>query len=145
MCHVELALRGTYSSSVAVSQAKSAALRAVELDPQMIDSHSCLGCAQALDWDWAGAEKSFRRALSLGAHVGTSRQYALVLTAMRRFDEASHHLEMVQRIDPFSFRLKIARAKFLYLTRRYEEGVRQVSEPLIYGPFPLKHASTLHL
>lgn len=69
------------------------------------------------------AEKSFLQGLSLGTQVSSSRRYGLFLTAMGRFDEASHHLGTSQNIDPFSNRQKIAWKKFLYLTGRYEEGV----------------------
>ena len=137
-CHMEMALRGVGPSSTLVSRAKEAALRAIELDPEMIESYSCLGGAQALQWDWAGAEKSFLQGLSLGTQVSSSRRYGLFLTAMGRFDEASHHLQTAQNIDPFSNRQKIAWTKFLYLTGRYEEGVRLLSEQLIYGPFPME-------
>jgi TolB-like protein len=137
-CQVELALRGAVPSSTAVSCAKAAALRAIELDPEMIESYSCLGAAQALEWDWDGAEKSFRHGASLGVHVSGSRRHGLFLMALGRFDEASHHLEIVQRIDPFSNRQKIARTKFLHLARRYEEGLRQLEEPSIYGPLPVE-------
>jgi len=137
-CHTELALRGAVPSSIAVPRAKAAALRAIELDPEMIESYSCLGAAQALEWDWDGAEKSFRHAASLGKHVSASRRHGLFLAAMGRFDEASHPLEIAQRVDPFSNRQKVARTKFLHLTRRYEEGVHQLSELSIYGPLPVE-------
>ena len=137
-CHTELALRGATSSSKLVSVARQEALRAMELDPEMIESHSCLAAAQALAWEWKDAEKSFRHGLSLGTHVSASRRYGMFLTALGRFDEASHHLERAQQIDPFSNRQKAARIKFLHLTRRFEEALRQLSEPSIYGPMPVE-------
>jgi TolB-like protein len=137
-CYIEKALRGTTPSSSAISLAKSAALRAVELDPGMIQSYASLACTQALEWAWADAEKNFLHALDIGMHVIASRQYALFLASMQRFDEAAHRLEMAQVIDPFSYRQKVARAKFLHITRRYDEGVRQLSEPAIYGPHPVE-------
>ena len=138
MCQVELALRGARPSTVVVSRAKAAARRALELDPNMIESHSSLGCAQALEWDWTSAEASFQRAFELGVHAGASRQFAMVLTALGRFDEASHRLELAQRIDPFSSRQKTARAKFFYLHRQFERGAALISEPQIYGPLPIE-------
>ena len=63
---------------------------------------------------------------------------ALTLFSLGRYDEACHHLEVAQRIDPFSNRQKVARARFLHIRGRFEEGLRQLSEPLIYGPIPLE-------
>ena len=137
-CHTELALRGAPSSSTLVSVAEQAALRAIELDPAMIESYSCLGSAQALQWDWESAQKSFLHGLSLGTHVSASRRYALFLAALGRYDEAAHHLETALHIDPFSNRQKVARLKLLHMKRRFEEGLRQLSEPLLYGPLPME-------
>jgi TolB-like protein len=137
-CNIEMALRGASPSSTLVSIAKEAALRAIELDAESIESYSCLGSAQALEWDWENAEKSFLYGQGLGFQVSASRRYGLFLAALGRYDEASHHLEAAQRTDPFSNRQKVARLKFLRLTRRFEEGLGQLSEPLHYGPLPLE-------
>jgi TolB-like protein len=137
-CNLEIALRGASPSSALVAIAKEAALRAIELDAESIESYSCLGSAQALEWDWENAEKSFLRGQGLGFQVSASRRYGLFLAALGRYDEASHHLEAAQRIDPFSNRQKVARLKFLHLTRRFEEGLGQLSEPLLYGPLPIE-------
>jgi TolB-like protein len=137
-CNLEMALRGASPSSTLISRAKDAALHAIELDPEMIESYSCLGGAQALAWEWEDAEKSFLHGESLGLHANASRRYALFLTALGRFDEASHRLEIVQSIDPFSNRQKVSRMRFLHITRRFEEGLRQLSEPMIYGPLPVE-------
>jgi TolB-like protein/tetratricopeptide (TPR) repeat protein len=137
-CNLEIALRGASPSSTLVSIAKEAALRAIELDAESIESYSCLGSAQALEWDWENAENSFLRGQGLGFQVSASRRYGLFLAALGRYDEASHHLEAAQHTDPFSNRQKVARLKFLHLTRRFEEGLGQLSEPLLYGPLPLE-------
>ena len=112
-CQAELALHGTHPSSTALAAARAAALRAVELDPEMIEPYSCLGVAQALEWNWQDAEASFQHGASIGLQVSAARRYGLFLTAMGRFDEASHHLEIAQQIDPFANRQKAARMRFL--------------------------------
>ena len=125
-------------TSASVSLAKDASLRAIELDAGMVDPHATLGSALALQWDWEGAEKSFLHGLSLGTHVSALRDYALFLTALKRFDEASQYLGAAERIDPFSYRQKVARAKFLHLTRRHSEAIHLWSGPLIHGPRPIE-------
>jgi TolB-like protein len=137
-CNMELALRGTSPVSTLVSVAREAALRAIELDPEMIESYSCLGSAQALEWDWENAEKSFVHGQALGSHAAASRRFAVFLAILGRDDEASFHLDNAQQIDPFSNRQKVARARFLHITRRFEEGLRQLSEPFLYGPLPVE-------
>jgi TolB-like protein/tetratricopeptide (TPR) repeat protein len=142
-CNLEMALRGASPSRTLILTAKQAAQRGIELDADMIESYSCLGGAQALEWDWINAEKSFLHGMELGTHASAARRYGLFLTALGRLDEASHHFATAQQIDPFSNRQKAARAKFLHLTRRYEEGLRPLSQPLIYGPLPVEARSLL--
>lgn len=60
-CYMEMALRGMGPSPTFVSRAKEAALRAIGLDPEMIESYSCLGDAQALEWNWAARRRAFFR------------------------------------------------------------------------------------
>lgn len=138
LCYTEMALRGAIGSSETIPRARAAATRAVELDPEMFGCYCSLASAQALEWEWFRAEESFARALRLGLHTVTSRLYSLFCAARGRFDEGLHHMEMAQRVDPFSYRQKVARAKFFHLTRRYEEGVGQLLGPLLYGPQPLE-------
>jgi TolB-like protein/Tfp pilus assembly protein PilF len=137
-CHLEILIRGASSQSTSISLAKEASLRAIELDAGMVDAHATLGSTLALEWDWDAAEKSFLHGLNLGANASALRDYALFLTALNRFDEASEYLGAAQRIDPFSSRQKIARAKFFHLTRRSSEAMALWSGPLIHGPLPLE-------
>jgi tetratricopeptide (TPR) repeat protein len=135
-CQYEMAVSGIAGSFDAVCRAKSATLRALELEPEMIGAHSCLGSVLALECSWTAAEKSFRHSLSLGKDAGSFRQFALFLTALGRFGEARHYLDRAQAIDPFSYRQKLAYAKILYLSRRYEEAVERFAGPLTYGSLP---------
>ncbi len=137
-CHLEMAMRGLSVTSASVSQAKDASLRAIEIDAGMVDPHATLGSALALEWDWKSAEKSFLHGLNLGTQVSAVRDYALFLAALKRFDEASQYLGTAERIDPFSYRQKVARAKFFHLTRRHSEAIRLWSGPLIHGPLPIE-------
>ena len=137
-CNTEMALRGTTVSSALLDAAREAALRAIELDADMIEPYSCLGSVQALNWEWEDAEKSFLHGMSVGWHAATARRYGMFLAALGRSDEAAHHLKSAAQIDPFSNRHKVAWAKFLQLTRRGEEALRQLSEPQLYGPIPVE-------
>ena len=137
-CYYSMALRGAHHSADLVSQAKKAVIRALELDPQMVEALSAMGGILTLEWDWNGAEASFIQATKMGSHATSFRQFAMFLTASERFDEAWLYLQKAQQIDPFSYRQKIACAKFFYLSRRYEEALEHFSTPLTYGPLPLE-------
>ncbi len=135
-CYFAMAQRGAPDSAKLVAEARKASLRALELDPEMIEAHSALACAFAMDWQWGEAENGFRRALALGSHHGTYRQFSTFLSALGRFDEAWIHLQIAQQIDPFSYRQKISYARFLYWSRRFDEAADHFSKPTKYGPLP---------
>jgi TolB-like protein len=134
--YCEMALRGIPDSSVAVSQAHQAAERARQLDPDMMLVPACMGSALTLSWKWPAAELSFKQALALGENAGTYRQYAMFLAARGRLREAWNYIQKAQQIDPFSYRQKVLYTRLLYLSRNYENGLRYMSEQLLYGRLP---------
>jgi tetratricopeptide (TPR) repeat protein len=107
------------------------------LEPSMSEAHTAYACALALDWNWTEAESEFERALTLGSHQGTYRQYSTFLSALGRFDEAWSYLQISQQLDPFSYRQKVSYARFLYVSRLYEDAVEHFAR-LSYGPLPLE-------
>ena len=134
--YCEMVLRGAPDSAVAISNASQAAERAATLDSDLIEVPACKGSALALSWKWREAEVSFNRALDLGRHAGTYRQYAMFLAARSRLREAWNYIQRAQQIDPFSYRQKVLYTRLLYLSRNYEDGLRYMSEQLLYGRLP---------
>jgi TolB-like protein/Tfp pilus assembly protein PilF len=135
-CYIGMTQRGAPESAQLVAQARKASLRALELDPEMIEAHSAMACVLAMEWNWKEAETNFKRALELGSHHGTYRQLATFLAALGRFDEAWSYLQIAQQIDPFSYRQKASYARLLFWSRRYKEAAEHFSKPLMYGPLP---------
>ena len=136
-CCYWMAQRGAPDSANFVARAKEAAERAMALEPSMIEAHTAYACALAMDWQWSEAEGEFERALTLGSHQGTYRQYSAFLSVLGRYDEAWSYLQIAQQLDPFSYRQKVSYARFLYVSRLYEEAVEHFARPS-YGPLPLE-------
>ncbi|HWW14008.1 MAG TPA: protein kinase [Candidatus Dormibacteraeota bacterium] len=107
-------------------KAKAAAIRAIELDDSLAEAHGSLGFVKLLfDWDWAGAEHEFRRALELNpnlprVHMG----YAIYLLTLRRPDEASEEFGRADAIDPFTGQSHMDRAWLLFNVSRFEEAIQ---------------------
>lgn len=137
-CCYWMAQRGAPDSANFVARAKEAAERAMALEPSMIEAHTAYACALAMDWQWSEAEGEFERALTLGSHQGTYRQYSAFLSVLGRYDEAWSYLQIAQQLDPFSYRQKVSYARFLYVSRLYEEAVEHFARPSSYGPLPLE-------
>ena len=64
--YASLPAYGYLSPKEAVPQAKSAAKRAIEIDPTLAEGHTSLAISLAVyDWNWAEAEREFKRGIDL--------------------------------------------------------------------------------
>jgi DNA-binding winged helix-turn-helix (wHTH) protein/TolB-like protein/Tfp pilus assembly protein PilF len=88
----------------AFPKAREAATRALELDEDVGEAHAVLAQVGFLwDWDWAAAEKQFKRALDFApADPEIHHMYAHYLTAMGRFDEALAESQRLLELNPLS-------------------------------------------
>ena len=101
------ALMGGYSSrpqNEFMPQARTAALRALELDGNLAEAHTALALiVQNYDYDWQTAEKEYRRAIELNPNYATAHHwYAEHLAWRGRFDEALLESERARQLDPLS-------------------------------------------
>ena len=63
--YVLLLDRSIVSHDEAAPKIRSAAQRAIELDPTLAEPHAALAVLKEIDWDWAGAEAEYRTAIGL--------------------------------------------------------------------------------
>ena len=83
-------------------KARAAVDRALELDPDLAEAHTALGLVRFyFEWDWAGAESEFRRALELNpGSRAVQEEYGWFLTAMGRLDEGLAQSRRAAELDP---------------------------------------------
>lgn len=114
--------------SEALPLARTAAQQALELDPDLGEAETSLGLIRALyDWEWADAERHFRRAIALNpSHVTAHHWYAIdYLAICGRLEEAEEHIRIARELDPFS-PLILEGVGYMYLLRRqYDEAIRE--------------------
>jgi len=84
--------------------AKAAALKALEIDPNLAEAHASLGKVLFdYEYDFTGAERSFKRAIELDPKYATARQwYAELVSVSSRHDEAIREITKAIELDPFS-------------------------------------------
>jgi TolB-like protein/Tfp pilus assembly protein PilF len=106
-------------------QARAAALQALKLNEQLPEAHTALGSLKFYnDWDWAGAEAAFKRALELDpGNLDAHRGYGHLLMALGRHDEAIREGRIAEQLDPLSAETQTALGRFLYRARRCEEAL----------------------
>ena len=86
-----------------VLQAKLAAQKAVDLDPELAEGHSALAASiYSYDWNWAEAEKEYLRALELDPNSSISHfQYGDFLGFMGKTDEAAVQKDRALELEPY--------------------------------------------
>jgi len=88
----------------AARNARTAAMKALELDDSLSEAHAALGFTKfSYDWDWVGAEKEYRRAVELNPNNAMAyHRYTFLLLRTRRYDEALRNIKRAHQIDPLS-------------------------------------------
>ena len=113
-------------------RAKAAAMRALEIDPDLVEALPPLGLVrQNYDWDLAGAEADLRRAVALKPAYATAHHYlADWFLPSGRFEEGLAAARRAEELDPLSLPIKIQVAYVHYYARRFESVVRETDEAI---------------
>jgi tetratricopeptide (TPR) repeat protein len=125
-CSSGLAWHGFKSPAEALPEAKAAALKAIEIDPQSAEAHASLGLALLHGWDWPGAEAELKRALSLDPRYANAHHwYGDYLSIQGRHDEALLEARRALELDPLNLMIGTWVGLRHYLARRYERAIEQ--------------------
>jgi TolB-like protein len=108
-----------------MAKAKAAALKAISLDNNLAEAHASLGRPLATDdYDFAGAEREFRRAIELNPNYGNAHQFlADLLSILGRHDEAVVEIQRALDVEPFRLANRSFYARFLVRARKYDEAI----------------------
>ena len=111
----------------AFTTARDAANKALELDDGLAEAHTSLALVHWLyDWDWAAADRSFRKAIELKpSYVLAHHWRGLFLGEMGHFDEAEAELQKALEYDPLSAPVYADYGRVLYWARRYDEALEK--------------------
>ena len=111
----------------AMVQAKAAAVKAVQLDDSSAEAHASMGhVLHNYDWDFAGAEREFKRAIELNPNYATVHHwYAHLLMQLGRTDESLAQARLAQELDPLSPFINNGLARQYYLSRQYDKAIAQ--------------------
>lgn len=113
-------------------KARAAALKALEMDETLAEAHVSLGWIKRIyEWDWAGSEREFRRAIELNPHSADARQwYALLLVTVGRNDEALAEIKKAQELDPLSIAVMFNFAVVHTAGRDFDGAIAQSNKAL---------------
>ncbi len=135
-CYSVLCAFGYLAPKESYPKAKEAVMKALELDEELGEAHAQLGYLKMLfDWDLAGAEYEFNRALTLSpGSVDVYNLYSIYLTMMGRFDKASAGFKRATELDPASPETYMYLGFGYYIAGRFDEAIAQCKKALDMDP-----------
>lgn len=119
-----------------------AARRAVELGPDLAETHTSLGQGlEWLEWDLVGAEREYKRALELNPDYPTAHQrYGIFLVASGRKETGLAELKRALALDPASLPINADVGNFSCLSGDPDEGIAQLKNTIELAPtWPRAH------
>ena len=135
---------GAISSQEGSPEARSAATRALELDPSLSDAHAALGMEKShYEFDLPGAKAEFLKAIQLNpnsayAHLFYSGGY-LMPVGLRA--DAIAEMKRALELDPLSLAVNNFLGETYVLAGDYSSAYQQYQHTIAMNPnFPLVHA-----
>jgi adenylate cyclase len=134
--HVMLTEMGPVPPREGMPMAKENALKALAIDEHLAEAHSSLGMIlQVYDYDFAEAEREFRRAIELSPNNPLPRQsYGILLTELERHDEANLQFQKALEVDPLSVVGNWIYSFCLFLARDYDGSLDRAHKTLELDP-----------
>ena len=120
----------SFSPAEVFPKARAAAEKSVQLDDRLAEAHASLAYIRAYyEWDWAGAEREFRRALDLSPNFADGHfSYSRFLAASGRMEEAVTELRRTEELDPRSLPLKANLSLLSYFQGHYDDALTTLLE-----------------
>ncbi len=117
-------------------RAEAAATKALELDDAVAEAHAALGLVRLeYGWDWAAAEREFRRAIELNPSSPTAHQfYSWYLAAVLRIEESIVEGRRALELDPLSMFRNADLGVSLYVVHQYDRAIEQSQKTLELDP-----------
>jgi len=140
-----LALSDYYLSPAATLElGKQAAMKALQLDDNLAETHVSLGAIRFLyDWDWPQAEKEFTQAVKLNPNSSDAHLWrGVFLAQMGRSDEGISEIKLAESLDPLSLAVHVNAGWVYYLAKRDDQALQEWRKILDIDPhFTVTHAS----
>jgi TolB-like protein/lipoprotein NlpI len=135
-CYITLPITSDMRSKECFPKARAAATQALELEGDLVEAHTSLGTIRFwFDWDWAGAEQCYQKALKINSNYVLARLYrAHCLSNAGQHEEAIAEIKRAVKLDPLSPILSTLLAEFLYHARRYDEAVAEFQNAVELAP-----------
>ena len=122
-------------------KARAAAQKALELDEGLADGHYALANLMTYAWEWADAEREYKRAIELNPNLALAhRWYAVYLRLMGRHEQAITEITRARELDPLSPGVNATVGYVLSSARRYDQAIAALNKTIELDPkYPYAH------
>ena len=125
---------GLLDPKESLAKAKVATEKALALDESLAEAHLELAATKKDEWDWAGAEREYKRAIELNPNLAEAHSdYSRYLSLMERHTEALAEINRAQELDPLQVGLRSREAWALLAARRYHEAIEKQQQYIEMG------------
>lgn len=116
---------GSLTVKDATSKAKAALLKSIEFDDSLCETYTSLGSIKLrYEWDWAGAEENFLKAIDLNPDYAQAHySYSSLLVLKRQFEKAMSEAEKARDLDPLSPMYNLHIARVFYYSGRNDRAL----------------------
>ena len=135
-CYNQFGLWSFLHPKEAYSKAKVACAKALEIDDTLAEAYGSLGWIKTFyDWDWAEAEKAFKRGLILNPNYAAAHYfYGLYLSITGNGVEAIAEVKKSVELDPLCLAHNAVLGISLCWWRQYDEAIEQIHKTLEMDP-----------
>ncbi|MDI1242990.1 MAG: protein kinase [bacterium] len=118
------------------AKSKAAANRAIEIDDSLSAGHATMGMTLFWgDWDWAGAERHFQRAIELNPNdINAHISYAHLLSNLGRHNQALAEVKIARELDPLFPFAGALEGQFLFQAGKNGEALDRLQKTLDLAP-----------
>lgn len=135
-CYNMLSYYGGAKPIDSFPKAEAAAEKALLLDSRTAEAHAALGFVRLhYDWNWAGAETAFRRALELNpGYANAHHWYSHYFLATGQTGLALAHAKRALELDPLNLSITTHLGHQYIYAEQYDDAIAQVRKALEINP-----------
>jgi len=129
----------------AYARAKEYARKALALDESVPSAHASLAWSLFIyDWNWAEAEREFRRAIELNPRYGSAHQwYGFLLSSRGQHDAALLEGHTALELDPASVSGRRSVGWMCFYARRYDQALDHLARAIEMNPMAVESCRIL--
>ncbi len=136
-CFGSLGIFGVVSPQEVLDEGRTAALKAIEIDPELAEGHTSLAFIEAVyNWNWEFADRKFQQAEALDPKYALAPFWRaiFVLSQTGRHDEALAEAHLARRLAPTVAFIDSGLLVVYFFAHQFDNAIRAAKQTLELDP-----------